>query len=79
MYVRYPTSRQVTRARSSTKLLEFKGPGDGRRVVPHLVLDPPEPEEASWVGKYLDLADRALHNRDLPNPAARPLLVRRRA
>jgi hypothetical protein len=54
------------------KLLEFVRPGTGDRIVPQLTLEPKEPEETSFVGKYLDLADQALQNHDLPNPAARP-------
>lgn len=52
------------------RLLEFARPEDGRRVIPHLTLEPKEPEEVSFIGKYLELADQALHNRDLPNPAS---------
>ncbi|MBI2678111.1 MAG: hypothetical protein HYX28_04970 [Candidatus Koribacter versatilis] len=72
MYVESARSKQVRRARRSTKLLEFARPENGHRIVPHLVLDPVPPEEASWVGKYLEMADHALNNHDLPNPAARP-------
>lgn len=39
---------------------------DGRRVVPTLVLDPPQPEEAPLVRKYLGLADQALDRRPGP-------------
>jgi hypothetical protein len=30
------------------------------------------PEEAGWVRKYLELADHALNNHDLSNPAEHP-------
>jgi hypothetical protein len=72
VYVESARSRQARRARRSAKLLEFVRSATEPRVVPHLVLDPPRPEEASWVGKYLTLADCALDNHDLPNPAERP-------
>ena len=71
MYVESARSRQARRARRASKLLEFAPPEKGRRIVPHLVLDPVPPEEAGWVGKYLELADHALDNHDLPNPAER--------
>jgi hypothetical protein len=51
-------------------VLEFARTENGRRIVPRLTLDPAPPEEAAWVGRYLDLADHALNNQDLPNPAA---------
>jgi len=75
VYVESAKSRQVRRARRATKVLEFAPPQPGRRIVPHLTLDPPQPEEAGWVSRYLELADRALNNHDLPNPAARPLVT----
>ena len=83
MYLESARTRQARRIRRSSKLLEFARPEDGRRIVPHLVLDPPPPEEAAWVGKYLELADHALDNHDLNNPTELPGVsrygVRRRA
>ena len=58
------------RRRRGPKLLEFVRPDSGQRVVPQLTLEPKEPEEVPFVGKYLELADQALHNRDLANPAS---------
>jgi len=72
VYVESARSRQVRRARHASKLLEFARPENGSRVVTHLVLDPVPPEEAGWVSKYLELADHALDNHDLVNPAERP-------
>jgi hypothetical protein len=72
VYVESARTRQARRARRAAKLLEFARPENGRRIVPHLVLDPVPPEEASWVGKYLELADHALDNHDLENPAEQP-------
>jgi len=72
LYVESPHTRQALRARRAAKLLEFARREDGRRVVPHLVLDPVPPEEAGWVRRYLELADHALDNHDLVNPAERP-------
>ena len=72
MYIESAKTRQARRVRRSSKLLEFARPASGRRIVPQLVLDPVPPEEAGWVGKYLELADHALNNHDLSNPAARP-------
>ena len=82
MYVDRGTSRQASRARRAARVLEFARTEEGRRIVPYLTLDPPEPEEAVWVGHYLGLADQALENQDLENPAERkqqPAAVRRRA
>jgi hypothetical protein len=59
-----------TRRRRGPKLLEFVRPDTGRRIIPQLTLEPKEAEEVPFVGRYLDLADQALENRDLPNPAA---------
>jgi hypothetical protein len=42
-------------------------------------MDPPEPEEAGWVGKYLELADHALNNHDLNNPASAIKVTRKQA
>lgn len=80
MYVESAKSRQARRARRASRVLEFARQENGRRIVPHLTLDPPEPEETSWVSKYLELADHALNNQDLPNPARRdpPHFDRRR-
>ena len=58
------------RRRRGPKLLEFVRPETGARIVPQLTLEPKEGEEVSFVGKYLELADRALHNRNLGNPAS---------
>jgi hypothetical protein len=79
VYVESAKTRQAKRARRAARLLEFVRPENGRRIVPQLVLDPPQPEEASWVGRYLELADHALDNHDLPNPASHPKAARRRA
>lgn len=59
------------RRRRGPKLLEFVRPETGARIVPQLTLEPKEGEEVPFVGRYLDLADQALHNHNLPNPAAR--------
>ncbi len=68
------------RRRRGPKLLEFVRPDTGDRIVPQLTLEPREGEEVPFVGKYLELADQALHNRDLPNPAAhRPPRRQRKA
>ncbi len=68
------------RRRRGPKLLEFVRPETGARIVPQLTLEPKDGEEVPFVGKYLELADQALHNRDLPNPAARQgTKARRRA
>ena len=72
MYVESVRTRQARRARRAAKLLEFARPENGRRIVSHLVRDLVPPEEASWVGKYLELADHALNNHDLENPAEHP-------
>ncbi|MDP9268738.1 MAG: hypothetical protein M3P27_10510 [Acidobacteriota bacterium] len=71
MYIESARSKQNRRVRRSAKLLEFARSENGRRVVPHLVLEPAPPEEAGWVGKYLELADHALNNHDLADPAER--------
>jgi len=71
VYVESARTRQNRRARRASKLLEFARSENGRRVVSQIVLDPVLPEEAGWVGKYLDLADHALNNHDLSNPAER--------
>ncbi len=70
MVYRDPFRLGGSRRRRRGKLLEFVRPETGHRIVPQLTLEPKEPEEAPFVGKYLDLADLALHNRDLPNPAS---------
>jgi hypothetical protein len=80
VYVESAKSRQARRARRAARVLEFARSEEGRRIVPYLTLEPPEPEEAAWVGHYLGLADQALENQDLENPAERkPRPVRRRA
>ncbi len=79
MYVESDKTRQSRRARRAAKVLQFTNPENGRRVVPYLALDPPTPEEAPWVEHYLDLADHALNNHDLANPADNPLPLRRKA
>jgi hypothetical protein len=79
VYSESDKNRQARRARRAAKVLQFMDPENGRRVVPYLALDPPQPEEAPWAEHYLDLADRALGHQDLPNPAERPVPRRRRA
>ncbi len=70
MVYRDPFRLGGSRRRRRGKLLEFVRPETGKRIVPQLTLEPKQPEEVPFVGKYLDLADQALRNRDLPNPAA---------
>jgi hypothetical protein len=65
-----PLKSGWNRRRRGPKLLEFVRPETGKRVVPQLTLEPREPEEVPFVGRYLELADRALHNHNLPNPAS---------
>lgn len=79
MYVESAKTRRVRGARRSARVLEFARTENGRRIVPYLTLDPREPEEAAWVGHYLELADHFLDNHDLENPAERPKVTRKRA
>ena len=82
MYVQTAQSRRARTVRHASRVLEFNSPEPGRRIVPYLTLDPPETEEAAWVGHYLQLADHVLDNHDLENPAERPKVTpgqRRRA
>ena len=79
VYQESAKTRQARRVRRAAKVLQFTNPENGRRVVPYLALDPPQPEEAPWAEHYLDLADRALNNRDLENPAEVRPPRRRRA